>query len=46
MTRICTSNDTWFEADDLKGRIFKVGPPGVGDSSVVVLVLIAESLIR
>jgi len=46
VTRICSNNDTWFEAGDLKGRMYKAGPPGVGDSSVVVLVLIAESLIH
>jgi ubiquitin C-terminal hydrolase len=42
-TKVCTSTGTWYELDDLKGKPSVTNPPGTLDSSVTVLLLIAEN---
>src|ERR1700761_7393285 len=41
-TKVCTSMGTWYELDDLNVKPSSTNPPGISDSSVTVLLLIAE----
>ena len=41
-TKVCTSTGTWYELDDLNVKPSSTNPPGISDSSVTVLLLIAE----
>jgi ubiquitin C-terminal hydrolase len=45
ITKFCCGNNRWYEADDLNTGHRKVLPPGTKDTSVVMLVLIAEHLL-
>ena len=45
VTRTCCKSDTWYETNDLKRRNTIVGAPGINDTSVVLLLLIAEHLL-
>ena len=41
-TKVCTSTGIWYELDDLNVKPSSTNPPGISDSSVTVLLLIAE----
>ena len=44
VTRMYCKSNTWYEADDLKNRVTLASTPGVKDTSVVNLLLIADTL--
>ena len=41
-TKLCTSDGVWYVLDDLKVKSLVTRPPGIKDSSVAVILLIAE----
>ena len=43
-TKVFTTQDTWFALDDLQSKSGVTQPPGINDSTVVILVLMAEDL--
>ena len=43
ITKLMMSNKIWYECDDLKPENSVTNPPGLNDSSVVLLLLMAES---
>jgi len=46
VTRTYCRSDTWYEADDLKSHNVIINRPGINDTSVVLLLLIAEHLLK
>ncbi len=42
LTNICTSGGNWYELNDLKQTSLLTRSPGIDDSSVVIILLIAE----
>ena len=42
VTKVCTAADVWYKLDDLTTKSSITDSPGVSDSSVVVLLLVAE----
>ena len=45
LTNICTSGGDWYEINDLKETSLVTRSPGIDDTSVVIILLIASSLI-
>ena len=44
-TKVVTNSGTWFELDDLKPSSLQTSSPGLSDSTVVILVLVAEDML-
>ena len=44
-TKVITNANKWFKLDDLRGNSSVTSSPGMKDSTVVILVLVAEGLV-